>query len=61
MVERAKAVKERLGLGEVATLTINAASRIHSSGPIMWGQGENTRSSKLLELSWTPKDTDCNV
>lgn len=37
MVERAKAVKERLGLGEVATLTINAASRIHSFGPIMWG------------------------
>jgi nucleoside-diphosphate-sugar epimerase len=58
MMERAKAVSERLGLGEVESLSVDAAREIHPFGPIMWGCGERTRSDKLLELGWRPKETD---
>ncbi|KAF7531915.1 hypothetical protein G7054_g8439 [Neopestalotiopsis clavispora] len=58
MVERAKAVSERLGLGEVESISVDAAREIHPFGPIMWGCGERTRSDKLHELGWTPKETD---
>ena len=58
MMERAKAVSERLGLGEVESVSVDAAREIHPFGPIMWGCGERTRSDKLLELGWRPKETD---
>ncbi|KAK4163718.1 NAD(P)-binding protein [Cladorrhinum sp. PSN259] len=58
MMERAKAVSERLGLGQVESVSVDAAREIHPFGPIMWGCGERTRSDKLLELGWRPKETD---
>jgi nucleoside-diphosphate-sugar epimerase len=58
MMERAKAVSERLGLGEVESVSVDAARKIHPFGPIMWGCGERMRSDKLLELGWRPKETD---
>jgi nucleoside-diphosphate-sugar epimerase len=58
MMERAKAVSERLGLGGVESVSVDAAREIHPFGPIMWGCGERTRSDKLLELGWKPKETD---
>jgi nucleoside-diphosphate-sugar epimerase len=58
MIERAKAVSERLGLGEVESVSVDAAREIHPFGHIMWGCGERTRSDKLLELGWRPKETD---
>lgn len=58
MMERAKAVSERLGLGEVESVWVEAAREIHPFGPIMWGCGERTRSDKLHELGWRPKETD---
>lgn len=58
MMERAKAVSERLGLGEVESLSADLAREIHPFGAIMWGCGERTRSDKLLELGWRPKETD---
>ncbi|RAO66594.1 uncharacterized protein BHQ10_002606 [Talaromyces amestolkiae] len=58
MMERAKAVSERLGLGEVESVSVDTAREIHPFGPIMWGCGERTRSDKLLELGWRPKETD---
>lgn len=58
MMERAKAVTERLGLGEVESVSVDVARGIHPLGPIMWGCGERTRSDKLLEIGWRPKDTD---
>lgn len=58
MMERAKAVSERLGFGEVESLSVDTAREIHPFGPIIWGCGERTRSDKLLELGWTPKETD---
>lgn len=58
MIERAKAISERLGLGEVESISVDIAREIHPFGPIMWGCGERTRSDKLLELGWRPKETD---
>jgi nucleoside-diphosphate-sugar epimerase len=58
MMERAKAVSERLGLREIESVSLDAAREIHPFGPIMWGCGERTRSDKLLELGWRPKETD---
>ncbi|CAI6333472.1 unnamed protein product [Periconia digitata] len=58
MIERATAVSDRLGLGNVESVSVDAAREIHPFGPIMWGCGERTRSDKLLELGWRPKETD---
>ncbi|KAM0193767.1 hypothetical protein ACHAPI_007417 [Fusarium lateritium] len=58
MIERAQAVSERLGLGEVESVSVDAAREIHPFGPIMWGCGERMRSDKLLELGWRPRETD---
>ncbi|KAI0480650.1 hypothetical protein GGR56DRAFT_284667 [Xylariaceae sp. FL0804] len=58
MIDRAKTVSERLGLGEVASVSVEAAKEIHPFGHIMWGCGERTRADKLAELGWRPKDTD---
>lgn len=58
MIERAKAVSERLGLGEVESVSVDAAREIHPFGHIMWGCGERTRPDKLLALGWWPKETD---
>ena len=58
MIERAKAVNKRLGLGEVESVSVEAAKDIHPFGHIMWGCGERTRAAKLAELGWTPKETD---
>jgi nucleoside-diphosphate-sugar epimerase len=58
MMERARTVSERLGLGEVESVSVDTAREIHPFGPIMWGCGERTRSDKLLELGWRPKETD---
>jgi nucleoside-diphosphate-sugar epimerase len=58
MIERARAVTERLGLGEVESLSVDAARQIHPFGHIMWGCGERTRADRLHELGWAPQDTD---
>lgn len=58
MMDRAKAVSERLGLGEVESVSVEAAKEIHPFGHIMWGCGERTRADKLAELGWRPKETD---
>ena len=61
MIERAKAVSERLSLGEVESISVDTAREIHPFGHIMWGCGERTRSDKLSELGWMPKETDWKV
>ncbi|KAK4498021.1 hypothetical protein PRZ48_010677 [Zasmidium cellare] len=59
MIERAKAVTERLGLREgVESISAAAAKEIHPFGHIMWGCGERVRADKLAELGWRPKDLD---
>lgn len=59
MVERAKAVSERLRLREdVESISVAAAKDIHPFGHIMWGCGERTRADKLAKLGWKPRDTD---
>lgn len=58
MIERAQAISERLGLGEVESVSVEAARKIHPFGPIMWGCGERMRSDKLHELGWRPKEID---
>ncbi|KAF2173683.1 hypothetical protein M409DRAFT_48623 [Zasmidium cellare ATCC 36951] len=59
MIERAKAVSERLGLtGDVESISAAAAKEIYPFGHIMWGCGERTRADKLAELGWKPKDTN---
>lgn len=58
MIERAKAISERLGLGTVESVSVEAAKEMHPFGPIMWGCGERTRADKLAELGWSPRDTD---
>lgn len=58
MMDRAKAVSERLGLGEVESVSVEVAKGIHPFGPIMWGCGERTRAEKLAKLGWTPKEID---
>lgn len=58
MIERAKAVSERLDLGEVESVSVEVAKQIHPFGHIMWGCGERTRADKLAELGWMPKETD---
>jgi nucleoside-diphosphate-sugar epimerase len=61
MIERALAVSERLGLGEVESISVEEAKEIHPFGHIMWGCGERTRGDKLAELGWKPKETDWKV
>ncbi len=61
LMERAKAVSERLGLGEVEIMPVEVAAEIHPFGPIMWGCGERTRADKLAELGWRPKEVDWKV
>lgn len=61
MMERAKAASMRLGLGEVESISVDTAREIHPFGPIMWGCGERTRSDKLLQLGWRPKEADWKV
>lgn len=58
MIERAKAISERLGLGEVESVPIEVAKEIHPFGHIMWGCGERTRADKLAALGWVPRETD---
>lgn len=59
-IERAKAISERPGIEEVESVSVDAARQIHPFDSIMWGCGERTRSNKLLELVWRPKETDWN-
>lgn len=61
MMERAKAVSERLGLGEVESVPVEVAAEIHPFGPIMWGCGERIRADRLTELGWSPKEVDWRV
>lgn len=61
LMERAKAVSERLGLGEVESVPVEIAAEIHPFGPIMWGCGERTRADKLAELGWKPKEADWRI
>jgi nucleoside-diphosphate-sugar epimerase len=58
MMERARAVSERLGLGVVESIPVERAKKIHPFGHIMWGCGERTRGDRLAELGWEPKQTD---
>ncbi|KIW15124.1 hypothetical protein PV08_07911 [Exophiala spinifera] len=59
--KRADAVSQRLRLGEVESISIDTAAKIHPFGPIMWGCGERTRADKLAELGWKPKELDWRV
>ena len=58
MRERAEAVSKRLGLGEIESISAEAAAEIHPFGPIMWGCGARFRADKLSKLGWRPKETD---
>jgi nucleoside-diphosphate-sugar epimerase len=58
MMERALAVSERLGLGEVESISVEEAKEIHPFGHVMWGCGERTRGDKLAALGWKPRETD---
>ena len=58
MRERAEAVSERLGLGEVESISAEEAAQIHPFGPVMWGCGATFRADKLSQLGWRPKRTD---
>lgn len=58
MKERAQAVSQRLGFGEVESITAEDAKKIHPMGHVMWGCGERTRADKLNELGWRPKERD---
>lgn len=58
MMKRALAVSERLGFGEVESISVEEAKTIHPFGHIMWGRGERTRADKLAELGWKPRETD---
>ncbi len=59
--ERAKAVSERLCLGEIESVSIKVAAEIHPFGPIMWGCGERTLADRLAALGWKPKELDWRV
>ena len=58
LMERAKFVSERLGLGEVESVPVEVAKEIHQFGPIMWGCGERTRADRLAQLGCRPKELD---
>lgn len=58
MIDRAKAISERLGLENVESVSVEVAKGIHPFGHIMWGCGERTRSDKLAELGWKPTEMD---
>ncbi|KAK5169320.1 uncharacterized protein LTR77_005295 [Saxophila tyrrhenica] len=58
MIDRARAVSERLGLGEVESVSVDEAKKMHPFGAVMWGCGERTRADKLAQLGWMPNDTD---
>ncbi|KAJ9615473.1 hypothetical protein H2200_001548 [Cladophialophora chaetospira] len=58
LMERAKFVSERLGLGEVESVSVEAAKEIHPFGHIMFGCGETTRADRLTKLGWAPKELD---
>lgn len=58
MMDRAKAVSELLGLGEVESVSVEAAKQNHPFGHIMWGCGGRTRADKLAELGWKFWETD---
>ena len=61
LMERAKAVSERLSLGEVESISVEDSAKIHPFGPIMWGCGERIRSDKLASLGWKPREADWRV
>lgn len=61
MMERAKAVSERLGLGEVESVPVERAAHVHSFGPLMWGCGVTFKADRLTVLGWKPKDLGWRV
>ena len=61
LMERAKALSERLDLGEVEGLSVESAKEIHPFGHIMWGCGERTRPDRLRALGWRAKELDWRV
>lgn len=58
LMERAEAVSKRLGFGEVETISVEVAAKIHQYGPLMWGCGARFRADRLRKLGWRPKDID---
>lgn len=61
MMERALAASKRLGLGQVESISVEEAKKIHPFGHIMWGCGERTRADRLARLGWAPKQTDWRI
>jgi len=59
--ERAKTVSKRLGLRDVETRVVEAATEIHPYGPLMWGCGARFRADRLRKLGWRPKEIDWRV
>lgn len=58
IIDRVRTISERLGLGDIKTVSVEAAKQIYPLGHIMWGCGERTRADKLAQLGWEPKDVD---
>jgi nucleoside-diphosphate-sugar epimerase len=58
LIERATAVSQRLGLGEVESVPPEIAADIHQYGPLMWGCGARFRADRLQRLGWKPKEVD---
>lgn len=58
MIDRAKAVSKRLGLGEVESVAVEVTAELHPFGPLMWGCGVTTRPDRLTALGWIPKELD---
>ena len=58
MIDRAKAISERLHLGEVESVTADVAKEYHPFAPLMWGCGAVFNSDRLKALGWNPKKFD---
>jgi nucleoside-diphosphate-sugar epimerase len=58
MVDRAKAISQRLHLEEVESVTADVAREYHPFGPLMWGCEATFRSDRLNSLGWKPKKLD---
>ena len=58
MRERADAIRERLHLDKVETVSVETVAAIHSFGTIMWGCGATFQADRLRTLGWRPKEFD---
>ena len=58
MMERAEAIRDRLHLDKVESVTPETAAKYHPFGALMWGSGARFKADKLKDLGWKPLDKD---